>query len=89
MLVHGCGKMHVSGPNAFFEEFSHCIVLVDAANSLSPSPYSKPISKGTPGDAVRNISWNTSKEKKLFGIKFRELKEIVKDVLEEYESRGF
>ena len=65
------------------------IYLVDAANKLSPSPYSKPLSKGTPGVAVRNITFDTSKEKRILGIKFRTTEDLVKDMLTEFETRGF
>ncbi|KAF8997150.1 hypothetical protein BDZ89DRAFT_783469 [Hymenopellis radicata] len=62
---------------------------MNVANALSPCPYSKPIGKGTPGETVRNITFNTSKERRLFGVAFRTLSELTKDMLTEFEARGF
>lgn len=65
-------------------------VLVNVANSLSPSPYvSHTLPKGTPGSVRRPITFETSKEKRIFGIKFKTMEETARDTLSDYEHRGW
>ncbi|KAF5348374.1 hypothetical protein D9758_010929 [Tetrapyrgos nigripes] len=67
--------------------------IVDAVNSISPSPWKShtaPFAKGDPeGERVRNITWVTDKEKKILGLKFRTLQESARDILEDYENHGW
>ncbi|KAK2467489.1 hypothetical protein APHAL10511_000344 [Amanita phalloides] len=71
---------------------------VDAANSLSPSPIpshapgtAKALPIGNPGAGrtVKKPAVDTSKEKRILGLKFRTLEECVRDVLADYERRGW
>lgn len=66
--------------------------VVDIVNSLSPSPWpshKEPFAKGLEGKKVYNLTWITSKEKKIFGIKYRTLEETARDVLADYEKHGW
>ncbi|KAK2464439.1 hypothetical protein APHAL10511_003587 [Amanita phalloides] len=69
---------------------------VDIANSLSPSPIpshapgtSKALPVGNPGakKAVKMPPLDTSKEKRIIGLKYRTMEECVRDTLADYERR--
>ncbi|TCD64868.1 methylglyoxal reductase (NADPH-dependent) gre2 [Steccherinum ochraceum] len=65
---------------------------MDAANSLSPSPWpshKEPFAKGEVGEKVYNITWNVEKEKRIFGLKFRTIEETMKDFIADLERRGW
>ncbi|THH13590.1 hypothetical protein EUX98_g9704, partial [Antrodiella citrinella] len=65
---------------------------IDVANALSPSPWpshKQPFYKGLEGLKVHYLSWDTSKEKKIFGHKFKTLEETMTDILADYEKRGW
>ena len=67
--------------------------LVDAVNSLSPSPHK--FQPGFPeinqveGGPVYMITYDNSKEASILGIKFRTKLETTKDILEDYSKRGW
>ncbi|KAF9025335.1 D-lactaldehyde dehydrogenase [Hymenopellis radicata] len=64
--------------------------FLDVANALTPAPYTKkPLTKGTPGDAVHGITFDTAKEKRIFGRKFRTMEETARDMLADFEKRGW
>ena len=42
-----------------------------------------------PSKAVHFLSYDTSKEQKLFGIKFHTIEESTKDMLDEFAKRGW
>ncbi|KAK0221934.1 D-lactaldehyde dehydrogenase [Armillaria fumosa] len=63
---------------------------LDVISTLSPNPYpSRTLPRGTPGICQRAITFDTSKEKRILGIKFRTMKEMARDVLADYERRGW
>jgi len=68
--------------------------FIDAANALSPPPkLSKPLPKGNPGAGSSNpatvhmVRFNTDRAKQIFGIKYRSISDITKDVLADFESK--
>ncbi|KAJ8087297.1 hypothetical protein PM082_006127 [Marasmius tenuissimus] len=61
---------------------------LDAANSLTPTPYRK-IAKGASGTAHRGIKFDTSKERRILGLRFRTMEEVTRDVLTDYTRRGW
>ncbi|KAF8912390.1 hypothetical protein CPB85DRAFT_1375735 [Mucidula mucida] len=64
--------------------------FLDEANALTPAPYTKkPLAKGTPGDAVHGITFDMTKEKKIFSRKFRTMEETARDMLADFEKRGW
>ncbi|KAK2467474.1 hypothetical protein APHAL10511_000329 [Amanita phalloides] len=66
---------------------------IDASNSLSPPPVpGKVLAVGDPGAGKRNvykINYDTSKEKRIFGLKYRMMEEIARDMLIDFERRGW
>jgi hypothetical protein len=67
---------------------------VDAANSLPSNPLpSHALYKGDPdvlkGEKKYLISYDTSKERRIFGIKFHTKVETTKDTLEDFAKRGW
>ncbi|KAK2467480.1 hypothetical protein APHAL10511_000335 [Amanita phalloides] len=71
---------------------------VDVANSLSPSPIPShapgtvralPIGNPGAGSAAKNPPLDTSKEKRILGLKYRSVEECVRDTLADYERRGW
>ncbi|RDB23611.1 hypothetical protein Hypma_009300 [Hypsizygus marmoreus] len=62
--------------------------IIDVANWLSPKPYHT-IAKGEPGEKFRAITWNTEKQKRILGIKFRTLESIVRETLTQWAGRGY
>ncbi|KAK2467483.1 hypothetical protein APHAL10511_000338 [Amanita phalloides] len=71
---------------------------VDLANSLSPSPIpshapgtAKALPIGNPGagKVVRKRILDTSKEKRILGLKYRSMEECARDTLADYERRGW
>ena len=84
------------------EEYAHSWrllfknILVDAANSLSPSPLlSHKFQRGFPeinqveGDSVYMTTYDNSKQAGILGIKFRTKLETTKDILEDFSKRGW
>ncbi|KAK7456490.1 hypothetical protein VKT23_010740 [Stygiomarasmius scandens] len=74
-----------SGPFVFQD-------FIDVVNSLQPSPWpshKKPFTKGEAGEKIYKIVWDMSKEKKILGIKFRTQNETARDMLADWESRGW
>ncbi len=72
-----------------FASDSH-FTLVDVISKLSPNPYpSRTLPRGTPGICQRAITFDTSKEKRILGIKFQTMEETARDVLADYERRGW
>ena len=73
-------------------------ILVDAANSLSPSPLlSHKFQRGFPeinnnqvgGGLVYMTTYDNSKQAGILGIKFRTKLETTKDILEDFSKRGW
>ncbi|KAK9322287.1 NAD(P)-binding protein [Lipomyces orientalis] len=63
---------------------------LDVANSMSPYPWpSNTLAIGTPGAIQRAITFDTSKEKEILGIKFKTMEELTRDTLADYERRGW
>ncbi|PBK74752.1 NAD(P)-binding protein [Armillaria solidipes] len=63
---------------------------LDVISKLSPNPYpSRTLPRGTPGICQRAITFDTSKEKRILDIKFRTMEEMARDVLADYECRGW
>jgi hypothetical protein len=67
--------------------------IVDAANSIVPSPaLSKKIPRGFPeitqGKPVYMYTYDNSKQASVLGIKFRTKLEATKDILEVFSKRG-
>ncbi|KAF9457365.1 hypothetical protein BDZ94DRAFT_1273374 [Collybia nuda] len=67
---------------------------VDVANSLSPSPIPshKSLPRGNPGggkNAIHLIQYNTEKEGKILGLKYRSKEETTRDTLADFEARGW
>ncbi|KIL60770.1 hypothetical protein M378DRAFT_130340 [Amanita muscaria Koide BX008] len=65
---------------------------LDAANSLSPSPFSRPLPVGAPGagkNVPHKIDYDTSKERKILKVKYKTIEESTKDTLADFESRGW
>uniref|UniRef100_A0A0W0G8E9 Putative D-lactaldehyde dehydrogenase n=1 Tax=Moniliophthora roreri TaxID=221103 RepID=A0A0W0G8E9_MONRR len=56
--------------------------FVDVANSLNPPPLPG-IAKGMTGDALRNLTFKTSKAQDILGVKYRTMEELTKDSLEQ------
>ena len=67
-------------------------ISVDAVNSLPASPWlshTAPFAQGEKGEKVHNITWDTSKEGRIFGFKYRTLADTARDILADYEKRGW
>ncbi|THV00670.1 NAD(P)-binding protein [Dendrothele bispora CBS 962.96] len=65
---------------------------IDAVNSLQPSPWpshKEPFAKGDAGEKEYKITWDTAKEKSILGLKFRTHEEMARDVLADWESKGW
>ncbi|THU93560.1 D-lactaldehyde dehydrogenase [Dendrothele bispora CBS 962.96] len=65
---------------------------IDAVNSLQPSPWpshKEPFAKGEAGEKEYKITWDTAKEKSILGLKFRTHEEMARDVLADWESKGW
>ncbi|KAK0187889.1 D-lactaldehyde dehydrogenase [Armillaria mellea] len=63
---------------------------LDVISTLSPNPYpSRTLPRGTPGVCQRAVTFDTSKEKRILGIKFRTMEDLARDVLADYERRGW
>ncbi|KAK0464594.1 D-lactaldehyde dehydrogenase [Desarmillaria tabescens] len=57
---------------------------------LSPNPCpSRTLPRGTPGICQRAITFDTSKEKRILDIKFLTMEETARDILADYERRGW
>ena len=82
-------------PNSFIADVP-LKFIVDAANSLSPSPLpSHKFQLGFPeitqveGEPVYMITYDNSKQADILGIKFRTKLETTKDILEDFSKRGW
>ncbi|KAF8060711.1 D-lactaldehyde dehydrogenase [Lyophyllum atratum] len=67
---------------------------IDAANSLSPSPIPShtPLPVGYPGagrTAKAPVAYDTAKAAKILGLKYRSMEEMTRDVLADFEKRGW
>lgn len=66
---------------------------MDVANSINPSPIpSHTLPKGVPGagaDAVYLFQFDTTKQARILGIKFRSKEDSARDLLEDFERRGW
>ncbi|KAK7456481.1 hypothetical protein VKT23_010731 [Stygiomarasmius scandens] len=65
---------------------------IDAVNKLQPTPWpshKEPLSNGDAGEKEYRITWNTEKEKRIFGIKFRTHEEMAQDILTDWENKGW
>ncbi|KAF8635789.1 hypothetical protein AX17_003846 [Amanita inopinata Kibby_2008] len=72
---------------------------LDVANSLSPSPIpshapgtAKALPVGNPGagkGAPYKINYDTSKEQRILGLKYRSMEEVTRDTLADFERRGW
>lgn len=64
---------------------------VDIANSIQPYPLpNHPPAKGSPGlEKSYNIQYNTEKEKRILGVKFKTPEETTRDTLEDFAARGW
>ncbi len=69
--------------------------FLDAANGLSPAPWSshtsvRPLAVGRPGEEVhRRITFDTSRCAEVLGLKHRSMSETARDILADYEARGW
>jgi len=69
-------------------------LIVDAVNSIKPSPLPKHtfptgIPEITAGEKIYSLTYDTRKEKELFGINFHTQVETTKDTLEDFAKRGW
>ncbi|KAF8877440.1 hypothetical protein BD779DRAFT_1663913 [Infundibulicybe gibba] len=63
---------------------------VDIASRLSPPPNSWTRSRGAPRASISHmIKYDTSKAARIFGIKYRNMEEITRDSLADFERRGW
>ncbi|KZW00143.1 NAD(P)-binding protein [Exidia glandulosa HHB12029] len=64
--------------------------FIDAANALNPQPYTKrPLNKGDQnGEKKGTITFDTSKERRILGLRFRTMEEIVRDMLVSWAQGG-
>ncbi|KAF8342424.1 D-lactaldehyde dehydrogenase [Amanita rubescens] len=66
---------------------------IDVANSLSPPAVpGKTLAVGNPGAgrmAPYMLDYDTSKEKRIFGLKYKTMEEISKDMLVDFDRRGW
>ncbi len=66
---------------------------VDVANSLSPPAVpGKTLAAGNPGagrTAPYMLNYDTSKEKRIFGLKYKTMEEISRDMLVDFNRRGW
>ncbi|KAK0229941.1 hypothetical protein EDD85DRAFT_125874 [Armillaria nabsnona] len=60
-----------------------CVIAAQSAST------SRVLPKPVPGDTKYAIIFDTSKEKRLLGLKFRTMEETARDVLSDFESRGW
>lgn len=69
--------------------------FLDAANSLTPSPWLshtsvRPLAVGQPGEPVhRRIMFDTRRCAEVLGLKYRSMSETTRDILADYETRGW
>ncbi|KAH7921678.1 NAD(P)-binding protein [Leucogyrophana mollusca] len=70
--------------------------FIDAANALYPAPkLSQPLPVGNPGAGSANpatrhmFSYITDRATEIFGLDYRTMTETTKDVLEDFEARGW
>ena len=68
--------------------------FVDAANVLSPPPLGadRKLVRGTPGagkTAKPPVRYNTEKEARILGLKYRGVEELVRDCLVDFRERGW
>ncbi|KAF9442584.1 D-lactaldehyde dehydrogenase [Macrolepiota fuliginosa MF-IS2] len=64
---------------------------LDVAKTIQPYPLpNHPPAKGVPGlEKSYSIQYNTAKEKRIFGIKFKTMEETTRDTLENFAERGW
>ncbi|THU93557.1 D-lactaldehyde dehydrogenase [Dendrothele bispora CBS 962.96] len=65
---------------------------IDAVNSLQSSPWpshKEPFAKGDAGEKEYKITWDNAKEKRILGVKFRTHEEMTRDVLADWENKGW
>jgi len=64
---------------------------LDVANTVHPYPLpNHPPPKGIPElEKVHNIQYDTAKERRIFGIKFRTMEETSRDTLENFAEKGW
>ena len=62
---------------------------VNAAHSLRPSRVSPGNTSYDPATTVHLIQYDNSKEQKLFGLKYRNKLETTRDIIEDFEARGW
>ncbi|PBK86378.1 NAD(P)-binding protein [Armillaria gallica] len=60
-----------------------CVIVVQSAST------SQVLSKPVPGDMKYAIIFDMNKEKRLLGLKFRTMEETARDVLSDFDSRGW
>jgi len=72
------------------------IAEVDVANGLDPLPtLSKPLPKGNLGASsqdsatVHLFTLDNTKSKRVLGLKYRSMEEMVRDIFADYEARGW
>ena len=88
--VHSSGRTSVSTTLAFDSRMM--VADRDRPVSVAHRLYPK-LPAGTtsydPSKAAHFLSYDTSKERKLFGIKFHTIEESTKDMLDEFTKRGW
>jgi nucleoside-diphosphate-sugar epimerase len=66
---------------------------IDAANALKPSPIpSRTLAKGDPEaskNAVHLFQYDTTKAQKIFAMEYRSMQETARDILADFEARGW
>ena len=72
------------------------VCVVDEANALNPPPrLSAPLPKGNPDAGSPNpatvhlMQYDASKCARIFGIKYRTITETTRDILTDFEARGW
>ena len=85
----GGKRIVVAGGSFVWQDF------LDAANKLTPSPWLghtsvRPLAVGQPGEpAHRRITFDTRRCEELLGLKYRSVSETARDILADYEARGW
>jgi len=66
---------------------------IDVANALNPSPIpSRTLAKGNPAlsaNAVYLVQYDTQKAAKLLAMEYRNMEETARDILADFEARGW
>lgn len=95
LQVRSTGRIGVSRStfDHLTERLKTLFSQVDVANSLSPPAVpGKTLAVGDPGagrKAPYMLNYDTNKEKRIFGLKYKTMEEISRDMLVEFNRRGW